>query len=339
MRQASCSPSNRSRALRAFRARDFRPARRDPAFAAREADGSPTNVARKPAAYAAPAVPAEHFLGDSVPPLRHARLLLFLLLPLTFPRTLALLPFLRLIRRGTPLAQHYVVVLLKVRASRPRDHGGAPRQFSLAHPVPPRGPPNRPDSREPRSLLRPFSRRWLMTSLHQAALGFQMLLRCGRVDSGRLARPRLCKGREMVFKPRKRRATATLIGRPQRRLGHKSAGRDARVSLYRRHVLARRVSRAGGRFEFRVVVISATLGQPRSGLRRLLRPLGPPARSYGANQYLNLRRLLSGAPRNTFILIRQRCYGDDMRIICRRLFVVKSYLRMYLRPLPSYLRR
>ena len=38
-----------------------------------------------------------------------------------------------------------------------------------------------------------------MTSRHQAALGLQMFLRCGRVDVGRLARPWSCKIRAMVF--------------------------------------------------------------------------------------------------------------------------------------------
>ena len=42
------------------------------------------------------------------------RLLLFPLPPLTFPRTLGLLPSFRLLRRGTPLAQQLVVVLLRV---------------------------------------------------------------------------------------------------------------------------------------------------------------------------------------------------------------------------------
>ena len=70
------------------------------------------------------------------------------------------------------------------------------------------------------------------------------------------ARPRLCKRRALVFKiPGKRRETGALVGRPRRRFGHKSADRDAEVGFYGRHVLARRVSRAGGQFEFRVVLL------------------------------------------------------------------------------------
>ena len=42
-----------------------------------------------------------------------------------------------------------------------------------------------------------------MTSLHHAVLGFQMFLRCGRADAGRLARPRSCKRRALVFKREK----------------------------------------------------------------------------------------------------------------------------------------
>ena len=85
-----------------------------------------------------------------------------------------------------------------------------------------------------------------MTSLHQAALGLQMFLRCGRVDVRRLARPWSCKRRAMVFKPGKRRETGALFGRPRRRSGHNFADRVAGVSLYGQHVLARRVPRAGG---------------------------------------------------------------------------------------------
>ena len=131
-----------------------------------------------------------------------------------------------------------------------------------------------------------------MTSLLHAALGLQMFLRRGRVDDGRLARPRSRKGRAMILKTGKKRETGALVDRPRRCSGHKSADRAAGVSLYGRHVLARRVSRAGGQFDFRVVLLHLRIllacferraespfgtrsprpfqrpGQPRGGLQR-----------------------------------------------------------------------
>ena len=106
----------------------------------------------------------------------------------------------------------------------------------------------------------------------------------------------------MVLKTGKRRETGALVGRPRRCSGHRSADRAARVSLYGRHVLARRVSRAGGQFEFRVVLPHLRIiafppacfekradssfgtrsprpfqrpGQPCGGLQRPVSPVGP----------------------------------------------------------------
>ena len=89
-----------------------------------------------------------------------------------------------------------------------------------------------------------------------------------------------------------------LFGRPRRRSRHDFAERDAEFNLNGRHVLARRVSRAGAQFESRIVLLhlrnacpsrflktersppsapalrpSQRPGQPRGGLRRLARPV------------------------------------------------------------------
>ena len=180
-----------------------------------------------------------------------------------------------------------------------------------------------------------------MTSLHHAALGLQMFLRCGRVDVGRLARLWSCKRRAMVFKPGKRRETGALFGRPRRRSGQNLADRVAGVSLHGRHVLARRFSRAGGQFEFSVVLLhlrnacpslilkngsgrlrhplAPPVAAPRTAARRLLAPRASrmararaPAAPVGRSwlfQYFSLRRLLPGAPRSdegTFVIFSRR---------------------------------
>ena len=103
-----------------------------------------------------------------------------------------------------------------------------------------------------------------MTSLHPATVGRSMLLRCGRVDAGRLARLRSLKGSgdglkkafEATFARafKNGRETGALLGRPRRRSLHFTE-RDAEFKLYGRHVLAHRVPRACGQFEFRVVLL------------------------------------------------------------------------------------
>ena len=64
---------------------------------------------------------------------------------------------------------------------------------------------SRPTGLTAASPPRPIPRRWLMKSLHHAALGFQMLVRRVRVDVGRLARPRSREGQALVLKTGKRR--------------------------------------------------------------------------------------------------------------------------------------
>ena len=75
------------------------------------------------------------------------------------------------------------------------------------------------------------------------------------------------------------REKVVLFGRPLRRSRHESADRDAGVSLYGQHVPTPRVSRAGGQFEFRVVLLHLRNACPSRFLQTsgvLSGPLAPP---------------------------------------------------------------
>ena len=74
------------------------------------------------------------------------------------------------------------------------------------------------------------------------------------------------------------RETGTLFGRSRRRSRHDSADRDAGVGLYDRHVLARRLSRASGRFEFQVVSLHLRNACRPASLKNERRPPSAPAR-------------------------------------------------------------
>ena len=78
-----------------------------------------------------------------------------------------------------------------------------------------------PPARQPRAPLAPAPHPEALAHDEppSAALGFQMFLRCGRVDAGRLARPRLCNRRAMVFKPGKGGKRARSSVAPDAALG------------------------------------------------------------------------------------------------------------------------
>jgi len=93
-------------------------------------------------------------------------------------------------------------------------------------------------------------------SRHQAAIGRYALLRCGEVSFGRPARLRRRHkpgdGLKRVFK---NECPACSSAAPVAAPGGKVAKRGAGVIIYGRHVLARRVSRAGAQFESRIVLL------------------------------------------------------------------------------------